>query len=213
MKYRKKPVVVEAEQFTEESKNRVFRWAGEQRMNVYPTVDENGRPALCIPTLEGEMIARLGDYVIRGVSGELYPCKPDIFAQTYDADCACTQTCGRYAPRMVKTTYTANTTMDERKGAHQMNDYTADCDRGGTSPKTPNLNGLAAELDNQIMRTMEIARAVTAFLGGNGEPEDQGVPMPPEPGLLGSLSGTLYATARLRVEAERIAALLGADGA
>lgn len=94
-----------------------------------------------------------------------------------------------------------------------MNDYTADCDRGGTNPKTPNLNGLATELDNQIMRTMEIARAVTAFLGGNGEPKDQGVPMPPEPGLLGSLSGTLYAAVRLRVEAERIAALLGADGA
>lgn len=130
-----------------------------------------------------------------------------------DGDCTCAQTCGRHAPRMVRTTYTANTTVDEKKGAHQMNDYTADCDRGGTSPKTPNLNGLAAELDNQIMRTMEIARAVTAFLGGNGEPEDQGVPMPPEPGLLGSLSGTLYAAVRLRVEAERIAALLGANGA
>lgn len=43
-----------------------------------------GDPALLIPTLEGEMRAEVGDWIIRGVKGELYPCKPDIFEATYD---------------------------------------------------------------------------------------------------------------------------------
>ena len=42
-------------------------------------------PHMTIPTLEGEMIASPGDWIIRGVNGEFYPCKPDIFAKTYDA--------------------------------------------------------------------------------------------------------------------------------
>lgn len=85
MKYRKKPVVIEAEQFTEESKNRVFRWAAERNGGVYPSADESGEPVLQIPTLEGEMTASLGDYIICGVAGELYPCKQDIFDRTYEA--------------------------------------------------------------------------------------------------------------------------------
>lgn len=43
-----------------------------------------GDPALLIPTLEGTMRAEVGDWIIRGVKGELYPCKSDIFAATYD---------------------------------------------------------------------------------------------------------------------------------
>ena len=39
---------------------------------------------ILIPTLEGEMFASFGDYIIKGVNGEFYPCKPDIFAKTYD---------------------------------------------------------------------------------------------------------------------------------
>ena len=42
---------------------------------------------LFIKTLEGNMLASVGDYVIKGVSGEFYPCKPDIFAATYDLVC------------------------------------------------------------------------------------------------------------------------------
>lgn len=84
MKYRKKPVVIEAEHFSEESKNRVFRWASERNMGVYPSTDDHGNPVLRIPTLEGEMTASLGDYIICGVAGELYPCKPDIFDRTYE---------------------------------------------------------------------------------------------------------------------------------
>lgn len=83
MKYRKKPVVIEAMQFTEESKDRVYRWASSLQMNVEP-VFRDEEPALLIPTLEGEMICSIGDYVIRGVQGGLYPCKPGIFEQTYE---------------------------------------------------------------------------------------------------------------------------------
>ena len=43
------------------------------------------RPAITIDTLEGVMTASEGDFIIRGVKGELYPCKPDIFAATYEA--------------------------------------------------------------------------------------------------------------------------------
>lgn len=82
--YRKKPVVIEAEQFTDEMKDRVYSWAREIQLNVHPSWDKSGNPVLLIPTLEGEMAANLGDYIIKGVNGELYPCKPDIFEKTYE---------------------------------------------------------------------------------------------------------------------------------
>lgn len=80
MKYRKKPVVIEAEQFTEENKDRVFNFV---RCNKAADF-EDGEPVLRIQTLEGVMTARIDDWVIRGVNGEFYPCKPDIFAATYE---------------------------------------------------------------------------------------------------------------------------------
>ena len=79
-KFRKKPVVIEAEQFTDENKNRCFNFV---RCNRYPIFIE-GKPALKIETLEGDMIVNLGDWVIKGVKGEFYPCKPDIFEATYE---------------------------------------------------------------------------------------------------------------------------------
>jgi len=84
MKYRKKPVIVEAQQFTEEMKDVVYNWAKSIRMNVEPST-RDGKPVLLIPTLEGEMVASIGDFIIQGVNGELYPCKPDIFEKTYEA--------------------------------------------------------------------------------------------------------------------------------
>jgi len=84
MKYRKKPVVIEAQQFTFEAKNQVYSWATSKQMNVQPSVDHTGNPVLRIPTLEGEMTAPLNDFIICGVNGELYPCKPDIFEKTYE---------------------------------------------------------------------------------------------------------------------------------
>ena len=80
-KYRKKPVVIEALQFTEETKNQVFNWVSGMKTADF---DEAGKPTLRIGTLEGEMTASLYDYVIKGVNGEFYPCKPDIFAKTYE---------------------------------------------------------------------------------------------------------------------------------
>lgn len=87
MKYRKKPVEVEAMQFTDESKERVYRWASSLQMNVEPVLRDN-KPALLIPTLEGEMICSIGDYVIKEPYPtdwrKVYPCKPDIFEKTYE---------------------------------------------------------------------------------------------------------------------------------
>lgn len=81
MKFRKKPVVIEAEQFTNEMKDRVFHWIS---CNKAAGTNEDGTPYLAIQTLEGVMTADIGDWIIKGVKGEFYPCKPDIFAATYE---------------------------------------------------------------------------------------------------------------------------------
>lgn len=81
MKFRKKPVVIEAMQFTEETKNQVFNWVSCTREVAW---DALGKPAMLIATLEGDMMAMQGDWIIKGVQGEFYPCKPDIFAATYE---------------------------------------------------------------------------------------------------------------------------------
>lgn len=81
-KFRKRPVVIEAMQFTDETKNQCFNFV---TCNHAPDFDENGRPTLRIQTLEGVMTASLGDWIVRGVQGEFYPVKPDIFDATYEA--------------------------------------------------------------------------------------------------------------------------------
>ena len=80
-KFRKKPVVIEAECFTRENKDRCYNFV---RCNCVADTDENGSPVLRIQTLEGDMTASLGDWIIKGVKGEFYPCKPDVFAATYE---------------------------------------------------------------------------------------------------------------------------------
>ena len=83
--FRKKPVQIEAIQFRGSSSQReaLRHWmAGGQYRE--PAVATRDLGPLQIHTLEGTMTADPGDYVIRGVQGEFYPCKPDIFAQTYD---------------------------------------------------------------------------------------------------------------------------------
>jgi len=81
MKYRKKPVIIEAVQ-----------WTGDKSC-LSGTVFADGfvsggleriDHALPIRTLEGEMLCSVGDFIIRGVKGEFYPCKPDIFTMTYE---------------------------------------------------------------------------------------------------------------------------------
>ena len=87
-KFRKKPLEIEAVQFTDENKDQVFNWAKEIQSNVYRSWDKQGKSILKIPTLEGEMICSLNDYLIVEPFPidwrKLYPCKPDIFQLTHD---------------------------------------------------------------------------------------------------------------------------------
>lgn len=77
-RYRKKPVVIEAIQYTGSN-------AGEIRDFVdFPLHGLASPNILWIETLEGTMRADKGDWIIKGVQGEFYPCKPDIFAATYE---------------------------------------------------------------------------------------------------------------------------------
>jgi len=83
MKYRKKPVVVEALLYQAElGNNRVMNWLSLHGANVHGWLFHDGE--ISIPTLEGVMKASDGDWIIKGVKGEFYPCKPDIFAATYE---------------------------------------------------------------------------------------------------------------------------------
>lgn len=84
-RFRKKPVEVEAMQFTEESKDRVWSWVRAHGGRVDPSRDESGLPVLVIYTLNGPVRAGIGEWVVRGVKGEWYPCAADIFEATYEA--------------------------------------------------------------------------------------------------------------------------------
>lgn len=80
MKFVKKPVEIEAIQFTEKSVQECLDF-----INAQCTFNkESGESEIIILTLEGLMTAKLGDWIIKGVKGEFYPCKPDIFEATYD---------------------------------------------------------------------------------------------------------------------------------
>ena len=84
--FRKKPVVIEAMQWTGDGAKSILDWISGNGGTAYLHQNCGGREShLLIRTLEGDMIADNGDWVIRGVKGEFYPCKPDIFAATYDA--------------------------------------------------------------------------------------------------------------------------------
>ena len=82
MRFRKKPIVVEAMQRTGDNDTDIVNWMQGGWRTGGAWQHNNG--SLVIPTLEGEMQASTGDWVIRGVGGEFYPCKPDIFEATYD---------------------------------------------------------------------------------------------------------------------------------
>lgn len=97
MKYRKKPVVIDAVQWTGTNKREIFDFLTndncpeEYMTSDFPIVSDNFYidkwkvpGGLVIKTLEGEHLANIGDYIIRGVHGEFYPCKPDIFKKTYE---------------------------------------------------------------------------------------------------------------------------------
>jgi len=98
MKFRKKPVVIEAVRLGWDTWNEMCDFAGVGKLSDGKPegcyLDKDGQPVkeghtsetmgLLIPTLEGLMIGRQGDWIIKGVQGELYPCKPDIFEATYE---------------------------------------------------------------------------------------------------------------------------------
>ena len=77
-KYRKKPVVIEALQFDGENHDAIVAFAG---ISINVGYIDRG---MTIDTLEGMMTANPGDWIIKGVKGEFYPCKPDIFEATYE---------------------------------------------------------------------------------------------------------------------------------
>lgn len=82
MKYRKKPVVIEAIQYTGDNYKEVCDFVGKELRT--PLIQyEPGE--LIIETLEGNMIASVNDYIIKGIHGEFYPCKPDIFDKSYES--------------------------------------------------------------------------------------------------------------------------------
>jgi len=89
--YRKKPVVIEAIQYDGLNKEKIERFVGSSLKSEINDcawkAGANVAPirTLIIPTLEGDHKASPGDFIIRGVNGEFYPCKPDIFEKTYEA--------------------------------------------------------------------------------------------------------------------------------
>lgn len=85
-KFRKKPVEIEAIQFTGSNSGQVAQFitdgGGTFRADTHPR--DGAQDVFHIVTLEGDMRAVNGDWIIRGVQGEFYPCKPDIFEATYE---------------------------------------------------------------------------------------------------------------------------------
>lgn len=89
MRYRKKPVEVEAVQWTGLNLEEIKAFVG--KLLIYDIIDtawkvRKGKPRVFmkIKTLEGDMLASEGDYIIKGIAGEFYPRKPDIFKATYE---------------------------------------------------------------------------------------------------------------------------------
>jgi len=86
-KYRKKPIVIDAIQFNGSNFEEIFAWARRWHSeDTGPRMCQSNFEAedLVISTLEGNHLANKGDWIIRGVEGEFYPCKPDIFEKTYE---------------------------------------------------------------------------------------------------------------------------------
>lgn len=78
--WRKKPVVIEAKQLDNTNADEILTWGSPQIDYYHATTG-----TLYIKTREGLMTASKGDWIIKGIAGEFYPCKPDIFAATYES--------------------------------------------------------------------------------------------------------------------------------
>lgn len=90
MRYRKIPVEIEAVQWTGKNIGEIDEFTGGKALwygnlvAYYPLSEQYRSTILTIPTLEGNMQASIGDYIIKGINGEFYPCKPDIFKKMYE---------------------------------------------------------------------------------------------------------------------------------
>lgn len=87
VRYQKKPVIIEAMCLTDSTADSVYDWVVQnhpEKQSVMLATKGVELQEMIINTLEGPMHASPGDYIIRGVHGEFYPCKPDIFHETYD---------------------------------------------------------------------------------------------------------------------------------
>lgn len=82
MKYRKKPVVIDAILW-DGSAETANLFLGERYTQDWEYASK-GEQAILIPTLDGKMRGEVGDYIIKGIKGEFYPCKPDIFEASYE---------------------------------------------------------------------------------------------------------------------------------
>ena len=83
-KYRKKPVVIEAIKFTRNNFQEIKEFTDSKAHTLTIERRIDGLCTCIIPTLEGQHIATEGDFIIKGIEGEFYPCKPDIFHKTYE---------------------------------------------------------------------------------------------------------------------------------
>lgn len=81
MKAKKKPVIVDVILYDGTNRHACKKFIG---LQPYTQDREKSDESIYIQTLEGNMEARVGDYIIKGVKGEFYPCKPNIFKETYD---------------------------------------------------------------------------------------------------------------------------------
>jgi hypothetical protein len=81
--FKKKPVVIEAHQFdgSYDNAEMIIKWSGGRVTGIF---DEDSTPYLMIDTAEGHMQALVGDWIIKGVAHEFYPCKPDVFGFSYE---------------------------------------------------------------------------------------------------------------------------------
>lgn len=86
-KYRSQPVVIEAIHFdgTKQGAQKVRKWAAESKCDIVYVSLSPDLYYLTIPTLEGQMTGSPGDYIIKGMQGEFYPCKAKVFTAKYDS--------------------------------------------------------------------------------------------------------------------------------
>jgi len=83
MRYKTKPVEIEVYKYQAElGNNLLMNWLAQQEANVKGWMFHDGE--ITIPTLEGDMKVSDGDFIIKGLKGEFYPCKPDIFEMKYE---------------------------------------------------------------------------------------------------------------------------------